>query len=733
MMIRVNRSEYLDFNEDVEIQKQAKLFEEISTSNGDFSYSFDVPFTAHNAKKLGLPFPDIDNKIIYKKVDAEILNNEGLTISLGYVRVEKVSNRLITISFLSGNNNWFGLLSQPLSDIDFSDLDVDISLAEIIASANNTSGIVFSLTDNGTLISRSSKKLMVEDFAAGIYVHTVIERIFLSHSIKIEGDLISDPTYKYLFTKKSQKSQDKIDGNSVFAGSVTSTDRLVNNGLYKVYFTDVTTYPWYNGAEGSYDPITSVFTAPYQMRINVSITLIPDIVDADYNNRIRIYINGVYPGFVDIGLDAGNGGYYNSSTHGDIDSFSLIRTYTLEAGDTFEVYTTYQSFTGGRNDVLSGTLKIIPEFIYMAFGSSVIPEWSQQKYVSNVFKLFNVLPTYDPYGKTLTLDLFDRIKYKGEIDISEHIESIDYDFTDFISNYGKNNLFSYNQVDFQLLKDYNIQNYFKYGQGIIESGNDFLDNNVDVVKSDFSNPVGYLNRLFDMSLELIDLLTFETSTGVTPTSVTDSSGIARFNIPENIFFVGDLIRIEDSRNPIYNGEWIVETKGSGYIEFYGLNYDSDEVYASLTKLSHKYNDSDDVYIFINVPDYSISNFSSDSTLRVVNTDLSSIALSYFSLLDTGRQINIDYIQSLSFGGINNILFYQRTLLEAYWKLFEGILQDPTKVIPVCLLPYSVYLKIDFKKIIRIKSNDTSNIYYPNKLLGYKNSYQQCILELIKIP
>ena len=41
MMIKVG-NEYLDFDDDITLERQIKLFENIATSNGDFSYAFDI-------------------------------------------------------------------------------------------------------------------------------------------------------------------------------------------------------------------------------------------------------------------------------------------------------------------------------------------------------------------------------------------------------------------------------------------------------------------------------------------------------------------------------------------------------------------------------------------------------------------------------------------------------------------------------------------------------------------
>ena len=71
MMIKVS-NEFLDFNEVIEVEKQIKLFEDISTTDGDFSYSFDIPKTLNNTRILQNPFHDNINKPVYQQIPAQL-------------------------------------------------------------------------------------------------------------------------------------------------------------------------------------------------------------------------------------------------------------------------------------------------------------------------------------------------------------------------------------------------------------------------------------------------------------------------------------------------------------------------------------------------------------------------------------------------------------------------------------------------------------------------------------
>jgi hypothetical protein len=124
MMLKVN-SEYLEFNGDIDIERKAKLFEEIDMVQGDFSYSFEIELTSENYRILGFPTPDNIRKTVYQKMDSQVLSDSGDLISIGYLRIERIVGRFASCSFYSGNENWFSQLTGNLSEIDLSEYETD--------------------------------------------------------------------------------------------------------------------------------------------------------------------------------------------------------------------------------------------------------------------------------------------------------------------------------------------------------------------------------------------------------------------------------------------------------------------------------------------------------------------------------------------------------------------------------------------------------------------------------
>jgi len=196
MMIKVN-GEYLDFDDTIEIESQIKLFEEISTANGEFSYSFELSKTSNNLKLLGFPFPD-SIKSIYQNVACEIIDNSGFKVYTGSLQIENITD-VINCSFFGGNSDWFALLSEPISSLPLYKYNVDLTVANIQASWLKDSGIVFPIIDTGVLVSRSYTNLKVEDFTSCFYVKTLF---------KVKSRLISRQAF--IMNKKTSKTYNYI-------------------------------------------------------------------------------------------------------------------------------------------------------------------------------------------------------------------------------------------------------------------------------------------------------------------------------------------------------------------------------------------------------------------------------------------------------------------------------------------------------------------------------------------
>jgi hypothetical protein len=108
-------------------------------------------------------------------------------------------------------------------------------------------------------------------------------------------------------------------------------------------------------------------------------------------------------------------------------------------------------------------------------------------------------------------------------------------------------------------------------------------------------------------------------------------------------------------------------------------------------------------------------------------------VAFFSLLYTGTPINDAYKQSLSFGSITNPSFYQRTLIDTYWQTTKRVLNDPVLIPVEATMPEVIFNSLTPLRPVFLKTEETVNLYYVNKVSGYVSSFKPCEIELIKLP
>lgn len=723
MMLKVN-GEFLDFDDFVEMEKRVKLFEQIDETLGDFSYVFNLDKTSKNLKILGFPLPDVKDKIIYREINCDLLDDSGNTLYKGVLKVERVTNT-IECSFFSGNYNWMRLLTGNLSDLDFSELDIELTVSNIANSWDNTEGVIFPLIDAGGLTSRRYKSLMVEDFSGCIFVKTVFKKIFDNAGIKLQGDFLHSHEYNNMLLSRLTLGANDIQDRSTYA---VSTVNQLMPALARVRFEDDFSYPYYDGSQDNYSIVSCQYTADVKMRINLEITLILTIEATVFDPKIEIFING--------------SSYIVHSVENNV----VARTYSfeheieLEAGDTLDIWArqTIIMPTPGTSQpyyiITGSTFKVTPTFLYFTAGGSLVPQWSQAKFIKNVISLFCVVSDYEPVSKILTFDFFENIKSKPSIDLSEYINIYEVDFSDFISKFFQKTLIGYQESNDENIIGYNVSHFVRYAAGQITVNNEYLENSGSIFDSEFKAPVSYINNAFSASLERMNFVDIEENGGDDFTSVTDNLGEAQFNVPDGtIYSVGELVRVQDSTNPSYNGDFVVKNVSATWIIVRGVMFSSDAT-GSATKLRHRIGSDDGVYLLINTKYRvdNVANYSRSDPYYILNNQYSNIAYAFFNMLNTGVPINDAYKHGLSFGSVDNILSYQSSLIDRYWGVVSLVLNDPVRLLSDGTLPKKVFNSITPLRPIRIKTETTNNLYYLNRIGGYKESYLPCEVDLIKL-
>jgi hypothetical protein len=422
----------------------------------------------------------------------------------------------------------------------------------------------------------------------------------------------------------------------------------------------------------------------------------------------------------------------NSFTAG-LKTSSFRYFIAMNAGDNIELWAHIDS--SGASPVAleihnNSTIKITPTFIYFTAGRSLLPNWTKLQFINNILGLFCGICDFETKSKTLTIDLFEGIKNKEPISLDIAVNDID--FSDFIGDFFKSNILSYQDADTDFARRYNLTQDIKYGAGEILVDNSFIDKQGPLSNSDLKAPTSYVNTSFSMSMERVAFVSVESNGESEFTSVTDNAGLAQINVPDpSIFDVLELVRIENSTANSYNGDRQIIAKGANFIILQALTFSANAI-GKITKLNHQIGSDDGVYVFINIPSKATTFFSRNNELLIMLNTYASAACCFFNLLDQGLDINSAYKQSLSFGEIVDPLFYQRTLIQVYWQQVKRVLNDPVKLLGEGYIPHQKYLSLSFLRPIEIKTIETSNLYYLNLLRGYKGSEYSCDVELIKL-
>lgn len=721
MMIKVN-GEFLDFNGIVELEQRVKLFEEIDETLGDFSYAFTLQKTSNNMRILGNPKPDVKNKTIYREVNADLVDESGIVLRKGALRVERI-NKVIECSFFSGNYNWVSLLIGNISDLDFSEYDVELNETNIINSLANLEGIIFPFLDSGALLTRKSNTLKVEDFTGCFYVKTILTKIFAEYDIKITGDLVNDPVYKALLVATSNQDKEQITSRSSFA--VKTIDEPIA-GASRVEFEDDSTYPYFDGSQNNFSTASHRYNADVRMIVRVDITLKIDSVSRV--NYYEIRKNGVTGGAFSQYIT------YNQPGTDIINAPGSI-IMELEAGDYLDVFSPF--LLPGDSVKAGSTIKVTPLFLYKVFGNSAVPNMTKRDFVNGILGMFNVLSDYNPYTKTITFNLFQDLKTKAPIDLSSYINVAETDYEEFIRGFSKRNILLYQEPDEDDLREYNVKEFIKYGQGEIVVDNDFLEDTGEILTSPFKSPISYLSPTFAASTEKLNFIELDEIVTTEFTSVTDSSGVAVFNINEDVFNDVDLVRVEESTIQDYNGDWVVSSFAPGSVRLQNCAYLGDAT-GKITLLRYARSDSDDSFLLIsaayaNLTTFlEVSQFSKLTSIYVEENTYEVMAYAFFSMINIGVYLNVTFNQSLSFGPVNNPLFYQKTIIETYWAQVDNMLNDPVKLKCDGYIPISVYRQLTPLRPIRIKTLESNNLYYLNRISGYIDGAHTCEVDLIKL-
>lgn len=721
MMIKVG-DKYLELSEPIQVEKKVKILDDISTVDGDFSYSFTIPFTQPNEDIIR--FYSINNSDVpwNFKIPAEIQDDSGISIYLGYIKGESFSEieRGYQASFFSGNSTWIEELNFHLSEINWTNFDRDQFPDAIIQSWSIDYGIVWPLVDRGGLSTRSSSTVYEDDFQPFIYYKDIVNTALDKVAIKITGDLLKDPIYNKLITSNNGRKgyQKKIDERSVRAGK--NVPQTISSTSYTNVVLPNVSDPNYNSDFNNWNISTYRYTFDTDVK-EASFNIYLKLSQASLSfATVRILYNGI------VKIWDKEFRQVKIISTGEITSDQLevtIGGYAIGDYIELQIKRTYSIFGSFSVDVGS-YFEVKPVKFFKAFADAIVPDLTGTEILSEAFRLFNIIPSYNQITREINTRKFENISTEDPIDISDYTTIEDDNYEEFVSDYSKRNLFLWQEQSSDDVDNYNQSNDIPYGGGYIDIDNDFLEEENTLIEMYFIAAFQKSYGSFGLELPALNSVSVqETTTVLNITSVTNNGGFAQFNYSSGS--IGSFVRISNSTNEIYNGDFRkINISGTAFV-LQDLPFDTNAT-ALATELEFQDENNDEQVLLINnvnlyVPDY---------------TGIDAI---YFSGNGTliGNQTRISIANFKSFERFRGNLIFSTSedpngLVSKYYKTVISMLNNGVKSLGSVLLPLVVYKEIDFLRPLSYKDQKRNVLYYPNKLTGYISSQFSAVIELIKL-
>jgi hypothetical protein len=690
---------YLELNEPIQVEKKVKLFDDVSATEGDFSYEFSIPKSQNNVELIRVFKQSQQDKIWNRKIPSNILDDSGVVIYSGFIRIEDDSNDEFSYqaSFFSGNTNWIELLGFNLLDLNWSKFDVEY--ADIL-DFDKTSGLVFPLTDRGILYERANEHFMLDDFQGYMYAKSIVNVILANNAIKLTGGILKDPIYNKLITSAGTNKflSTEIENRTAYIGK--SSNQTITTSYATATFTNVSD-PFSNSPMGNWSVATSRYIFDLDVRdYDITVKLNYAVGSPYYSTGVRIVKNGI----TTLYTKAYKTRVINATyTVNELDD-------TPSTGDYYQIQLAVQTFSTNRTLLAGSSITIKPTKFYKVFAGTVIPDMNANDFLSNIFRMLNCIVTYNNITQTLTADILDTALNRQPTDISEYVSRLQNNYSDFVNDYAQSNLLIWGDQSNDLVDQYNEDNLLPYGSGELTIDNDFLEAQSNFLEMDFVAPFqrSYPNLGIELPLtDFIEVSVLETR-NITSVTVDSSSGADLAVFDYSGSSLGNvLVRIIDSTISDYNADYWAISSGStfnGYVDYQG------DATATMQVLRVTLKSSDPVFL-LNNPSQNIGSVSGFAEFFVENlVPRTNIAVANF--LNT-----TNYKTSLGFDYLKNL----------YFRNTEKLLNSGIMCLCDVNLPYKVYRDIDFLRPLRIDGID----FYPNKLTGYISSSEQAQIELIK--
>lgn len=719
MLIKVN-DRYLEFNDSIEVERISKLFESVTETQGDFSYTFQVVNTAENRDILGIKnILGLENTITN---NATISNDSGIQVYVGKIYVDRIAEGFIDCTFYSGNSDWITVIGEKkMTDLVYANPD-SYSTTYFIDGQNK--GVITPLVDFGTISQKGSPALHQDDYHPCVFVKDVVKKIFNDSGLTVKGDIFKDSVFsKLLFAHGANDERGQRERYAMYGGNTSAQYTHLGEDA-TVQINTVSTNDFFIGDQASFNTSTFRYTAFRQMIVDVELTF-EITLGQDYFEYIQIN-----------GTSQTRPNADNNWSISDSGRFLIRDRWTnirLSPFDFFEAKIFIQGNVS--TEIYNPTLRITPVNTYFLYPQ--FPNILQTEFLDDVLSPFNPIIDYNPINGEVEINLFKSVKNNPELDLSDNVSGvIEVDYSDFISSYSKRNLFKWSTDD-EDIDTYNKAALLEYGSGLIEASNvNLSEGETTVFDSEINIPFQYLNTVFNGQFSRCNIKTASVDNYpviVRITSVSDSSGTARFTYNKfNLFRIGDPVLISGSE--LYDGLHVISSlPGTNTFECRGLGF-----FGNSTGTVNRpvYNYTGKSYLFLSAEDLSVGDISTKTgfPLFVVSSGL-------FAVLDTNDIGNYGYAYLLSevrniketlLFGIPEDGYEMITMLENYWQDFQDIIESGMIGKFEMFIDEKTWNNLKFKNPVIIKTDNFNGIFYQNRFTGYKSGSLPVEVELLKL-
>lgn len=691
---------------------------------GDVSITFSVDNNSVNREILNYQGPQMLNQIAFVKQPFARIN-KGNLLDYGYIVIQEEDGPVLKCFYLSGNSNWMQLLSQLITELDYSGVTngknyvKNFNRTVVIASA--TEGITFPFIDwcfakkkgNNAYVESNTSDCWVDvngdtlqpliQFYPCFYMQSLVNEIFSQAYIKKDGNVFQDQLYKSLALPPVNGQMKRQPFKNV-----------ILNGSSQTYSSGVGVYEKIKGLtlrqsdSSTWDDITKRFTAPTQSLRYISFTM-----TAGNANRVRVYKNGVPQSS------------FTAVTLGIKQKIELNSLFVgaESAGDYYELYAANSAaspFTASFDIEYE-----IPEVILFSDyidPADFLPSLKSIDVIKFLINFFGCSAYFDATSKTITITIIEKLKLEDAYDWSEFYQSHK---SYFIQDTANHNYINWGNSPDTTITKYNQSHTLKFADGDLLTNNTLLDQR-QISKLPFNPSISNLcyNGIYCLDIPLINLV--DDGDPILFTSM----GLDAAGPPARTFFT------TGSPSVLNDNEVVRVTNGSGvnigyYCSFPGGGGPTGEilVFPFLSTDSGKiwrqkinYQTLDPKVITVK-PATNITDFSTQSTLLgttgVSATLITSFDYAAFTKSFTGLPID-QWKNNLAIDNPDSGGFTDPTIKELYFNKIGRFIKNP-QIEAIMTLPDSVYQRFKFDQFIYLKTEKLTGYFFVDSIQNYVDS------------